>query len=91
MTVVEAFIGRKKINPPDDSSQMHSIVIYLLSEGIAQNTTGNVFVPKVNVCVCVCVYLHINFHYGSKRKLCIYLFRFSFVGVANHHLCILSF
>lgn len=23
MTVVEAFIGRKKINPPDDSSQMH--------------------------------------------------------------------
>ncbi|GAY41094.1 hypothetical protein CUMW_056790 [Citrus unshiu] len=46
MTVVEAFIGRKKINPPDDSSQMHSIVIYLLSEGIAQNTTGNVFVPK---------------------------------------------
>ncbi|ESR40991.1 hypothetical protein CICLE_v10024770mg [Citrus x clementina] len=46
MTVVEAFIGRKKINPPDDSSQMHSIVISLLSEGIAQNTTGNVFVPK---------------------------------------------
>ncbi|KAH9667740.1 calcium-transporting ATPase 9 plasma membrane-type [Citrus sinensis] len=44
--VVEAFIGRKKINPPDDSSQMHSIVISLLSEGIAQNTTGNVFVPK---------------------------------------------
>lgn len=46
MTVVEAFIGRKKINPPDDSSQTHSTVIYLLSEGIAQNTTGNVFAPK---------------------------------------------
>lgn len=59
MTVVEAFIGRKKINPPDDSSQMHSIVISLLSEGIAQNTTGNVFVPKVNVCVCVCVCIYI--------------------------------
>lgn len=49
MTVVEAFIGRKKINPPDDSSQTHSTVIYLLSEGIAQNSTGNVFAPKVNV------------------------------------------
>lgn len=46
MTVVEAFIGKKKINPPDDSSQTHSTVIYLLSEGIAQNSTGNVFAPK---------------------------------------------
>lgn len=48
MTVVEAYVGRKKINPPDDSSQLHSVVSSLLIEGIAQNTTGKVFVPKVS-------------------------------------------
>ncbi|XVF23215.1 hypothetical protein REPUB_Repub13aG0017800 [Reevesia pubescens] len=46
MTVVEAFVGKKKINPPADSSQLHSSVVSLLSEGVAQNSTGNVFVPK---------------------------------------------
>lgn len=46
MTVVEAHVGRKRLNPPDDSSQLHPEVNSLLSEGIAQNTTGNVFVPK---------------------------------------------
>jgi Ca2+-transporting ATPase len=49
MTVVEAYVGRKKINPPDDSSQLHSVISSLLIEGIAQNTTGKVFVPKVSV------------------------------------------
>lgn len=47
MTVVEAYVGRKKINLPDDSSQLHSLVSSLLSEGIAQNTSGNVFEPEV--------------------------------------------
>ncbi|KAB1199073.1 Calcium-transporting ATPase 9, plasma membrane-type [Morella rubra] len=46
MTVVEAYVGRKKINPPDDSSQLAPGVCSLLLEGIAHNTTGNVFVPK---------------------------------------------
>ncbi|XP_021296953.1 calcium-transporting ATPase 9, plasma membrane-type [Herrania umbratica] len=46
MTVVEAFIGKRKINPPADSSQLHPSVVSLLSEGVAQNSTGNVFVPK---------------------------------------------
>uniref|UniRef100_A0A2P2MNJ3 Calcium-transporting ATPase n=2 Tax=Rhizophora mucronata TaxID=61149 RepID=A0A2P2MNJ3_RHIMU len=46
MTVVEAYVGKKKIHPPDDSSQLHSEVSSLLCEGIAQNTTGNVFTPK---------------------------------------------
>ncbi|KAL5554547.1 hypothetical protein UlMin_041948 [Ulmus minor] len=46
MTVVEAYAGRKKLNQPDDSSQLHQLVSTLLCEGIAQNTTGNVFVPK---------------------------------------------
>ncbi|CAJ2661493.1 calcium-transporting ATPase 9, plasma membrane-type-like isoform X1 [Trifolium pratense] len=46
MTVVEAYVGRKKLNPPDDSSKLHSEVLSLINEGIAQNTTGNIFVPK---------------------------------------------
>ncbi|XP_044496104.1 calcium-transporting ATPase 9, plasma membrane-type-like isoform X2 [Mangifera indica] len=46
MTVVEAYAGRKKIDPPDDTSQIHPAVVSLLSEGAAHNTTGNVFVPK---------------------------------------------
>jgi hypothetical protein len=49
MTVVEAYIGRKKLNPPDDSSKLHSEVLSLINEGIAQNTTGNIFVPKVRL------------------------------------------
>ncbi|KAJ1429225.1 P-type ATPase [Sesbania bispinosa] len=46
MTVVEAYVGRTKLNPPDDSSKLHPEVLSLINEGIAQNTTGNVFVPK---------------------------------------------
>ncbi|KAB2613258.1 calcium-transporting ATPase 9 [Pyrus ussuriensis x Pyrus communis] len=45
MTVVEAYVGIKKINPPDDTSQLHPLVSTLISEGVAQNTTGNVFEP----------------------------------------------
>lgn len=47
MTVVEAYVGNQKKNPPDDPSQLQSEAGLLLCEGIAQNTTGNVFVPKV--------------------------------------------
>lgn len=47
MTVVEAFVGRKKLNEPDDSLKLHPEVLSLINEGIARNTTGNVFVPKV--------------------------------------------
>ncbi|KAJ4826372.1 Calcium-transporting ATPase 9, plasma membrane-type [Turnera subulata] len=46
MTVVDAYIGRKKMNPPGDASQLNSEVLSLLQEGVAQNTTGNVFTPK---------------------------------------------
>ncbi|RDX88043.1 Calcium-transporting ATPase 9, plasma membrane-type, partial [Mucuna pruriens] len=46
MTVVEAYVGRTKLNPPDDSSKLHPKALSLINEGIAQNTTGNVFVPK---------------------------------------------
>lgn len=47
MTVVEAYVGGKKMDPPDESSKMHPEVLSLINEGIAQNTTGTVFVPKV--------------------------------------------
>lgn len=47
MTVVEAYAGRKKLDPPNDSSQLHKVVTSLLHEGVAQNTQGNVYVPKV--------------------------------------------
>ncbi|KAH8501913.1 hypothetical protein H0E87_016618 [Populus deltoides] len=46
MTVVEAYVGNQKKNPPDDPSQLQSEAGLLLCEGIAHNTTGNVFVPK---------------------------------------------
>ncbi|CAI8611766.1 unnamed protein product [Vicia faba] len=46
MTVVETYVGRKKLNPPDDSSKLHPEVVSLINEGIAQNTTGNIFIPK---------------------------------------------
>ncbi|XP_022149628.1 calcium-transporting ATPase 9, plasma membrane-type isoform X2 [Momordica charantia] len=46
MTVVDACVGKEKINPPDDPLQLHSSVLSLLYEGGAQNSTGNVFVAK---------------------------------------------
>ncbi|KAM7260123.1 hypothetical protein ACFE04_015864 [Oxalis oulophora] len=49
MTVVEAYVGRNRMNSPDDSSQLNPMVNSLLIEGIAQNTTGNVFIPKDGV------------------------------------------
>ncbi|KAL2624577.1 hypothetical protein AAZX31_07G003800 [Glycine max] len=46
MTVVEAYVGSTKVYSPDDSSKLHPKALSLINEGIAQNTTGNVFVPK---------------------------------------------
>ena len=47
MTVVESCACLKKVNnndtKPDLSPHMSSLII----EGIAQNTTGNVYVPEV--------------------------------------------
>lgn len=47
MTVVEAYACGKKINPPDNKSLLPPGIVSLLIEGIAQNTTGSVFVPEV--------------------------------------------
>jgi len=46
MTVVKACIAGKMMEPPDSSESLPSVVQSLLVEGISQNTTGSVFMPK---------------------------------------------
>lgn len=53
MTVVEAYVGGRKINPPDNTELLSSTASSLLIEGIAQNTTGSVFKAEVNFTVLV--------------------------------------
>lgn len=47
MTIVEAYIGRKKIDPPDNAKFSASVLSHLI-DGISQNTRGSVFQPKVH-------------------------------------------
>lgn len=47
MTVVEAYVGKKKFDTPEDGSRLHATVSALLDEGLAQNTSGSVFLSKV--------------------------------------------
>ncbi|XP_047961030.1 calcium-transporting ATPase 9, plasma membrane-type-like [Salvia hispanica] len=47
MTVVEAYVGKKKIDPPEDGSQLPASVSSLVDEGLAQNTSGSVFLNKL--------------------------------------------
>ncbi|CAL1386810.1 unnamed protein product [Linum trigynum] len=51
MTVVDACVGKNRINTASDSSELHTEARSLLCEGVAQNTTGNVFVPKTGEAV----------------------------------------
>ncbi|PAN13181.1 hypothetical protein PAHAL_2G319400 [Panicum hallii] len=46
MTVVEAYFGGTKFDPCDNTGMMCTSVTALLIEGIAQNTTGTVFLPE---------------------------------------------
>lgn len=50
MTVVEAYVGRKKLDCPEANSQLHANVSSLVDEGLAQNTSGSVFLSKVTPC-----------------------------------------
>lgn len=47
MTVVEAYVCGKKVDPPDNKALLPPKLSSLLIEGIAQNTTGSVFIPEV--------------------------------------------
>ncbi|KAI7747089.1 hypothetical protein M8C21_002525, partial [Ambrosia artemisiifolia] len=46
MTIVEAYICGRKIDPPNNTSELSSGVASLLIESVAHNTTGSVFVPE---------------------------------------------
>ncbi|KAG7582787.1 Cation-transporting P-type ATPase N-terminal [Arabidopsis suecica] len=46
MTVVETYAGGSKMDVADNPSGLHPKLVALISEGVAQNTTGNVFHPK---------------------------------------------
>ncbi|KAF0894161.1 hypothetical protein E2562_034893 [Oryza meyeriana var. granulata] len=43
MTVVEAYFGGKKMDPPDNVQVLSATVSSLIIEGIAQNTSGSIF------------------------------------------------
>jgi P-type Ca2+ transporter type 2C len=49
MTVVEAYVGGDKMDQSKKSNQISDKLVSLLIEGIAQNTSGSVFMPEVNI------------------------------------------
>ncbi|KAF6161744.1 hypothetical protein GIB67_013821 [Kingdonia uniflora] len=46
MTIVETYVGGKKIDPPENTSLLSPTISSLLKEGIAQNSTGSVFTSE---------------------------------------------
>ncbi|KAL3528503.1 hypothetical protein ACH5RR_007825 [Cinchona calisaya] len=46
MTVVDAYVGKNKMDPPEDGSNFNAVVSSLLDEGISQNSAGSVFLSK---------------------------------------------
>ncbi|XP_022753448.1 calcium-transporting ATPase 10, plasma membrane-type isoform X2 [Durio zibethinus] len=46
MTVVEGFVGGRKIDPPYSSSELPDTLTSLLIEGVAMNANGSVFTPE---------------------------------------------
>ncbi|XP_022929647.1 calcium-transporting ATPase 10, plasma membrane-type-like [Cucurbita moschata] len=46
MTIVEAYVGGKKIDPPEKKSELSPMIHSILVEGIALNSNGSVYVPE---------------------------------------------
>ncbi|KAJ4792077.1 Calcium-transporting ATPase [Rhynchospora pubera] len=46
MTVVETYVGGEKIDNSNKSNSISDPIVSLLIEGIAQNTSGSVFIPE---------------------------------------------
>ncbi|CAN1355366.1 Calcium-transporting ATPase 10, plasma membrane-type [Linum perenne] len=46
MTVVDVYVGGKKLECPDNKTELSESLCSLLIEGVAQNTNGSVFVPE---------------------------------------------
>lgn len=59
MTVVEAYVGWRKIDPTDSNSQLSSMVTSLLVEGIAQNTNGSVYLPPVGFLISILIWYNL--------------------------------
>lgn len=59
MTVVEAYVGERKIDPTDSNSQLSPMVTSLLVEGIAQNTTGSVYLPPVGFLISILIWYNL--------------------------------
>ena len=49
MSVVEAYVGGKRLNPSSDIKVLASDVSSILIEGIARNTMGSVFSSEVSI------------------------------------------
>ena len=49
MTVVEAYFGGEKTDPPDNTQKLSSAVSTMIIEGIDQNTSVSIFEPKVRL------------------------------------------
>lgn len=47
MAVVEAYVGEKKTDHPENKSELSPVLYSLLIEGIAQNTNGGVYASEV--------------------------------------------
>ncbi|XP_073356156.1 calcium-transporting ATPase 5, plasma membrane-type isoform X2 [Aegilops tauschii subsp. strangulata] len=47
MTVVEAYFGGEKMDPPDNTQKLSAAVSTMIIEGTAQNTSGSIFEPEL--------------------------------------------